>query len=122
MLGSAYQRCRVHFLRNAFAVIHKEAGEMVAATIRTIFAQPTAEAVRAQLDTVADMLGRQFPKVQDMLLKAKTAQRLYSAKACCGTVGRQTLPAEDVSLRRSDAVPCVGYQVDLSGPNTGPRI
>ncbi|MFF0416607.1 IS256 family transposase [Kitasatospora sp. NPDC004745] len=70
MLGAAYQRCRVHFLRNTFSVISKEAGEM-AATIRTIFAQPTAEAVRTQLDTVADMLGKQFPKVKDMLLDAK---------------------------------------------------
>ncbi|MFE2971012.1 IS256 family transposase [Streptomyces sp. NPDC059340] len=72
MLGAAYQRCRVHFLRNVFAVISKDSGEMVAATIRTIFAQPTAEAVRAQLNTVADMLGRQFPKVKAMLLGAKT--------------------------------------------------
>jgi putative transposase len=71
MLGAAYQRCRVHFLRNVFAVIPKDAAEMVAATIRTIFAQPSAEAVRAQLDTVADMLGRQFPKVRAMLLEAK---------------------------------------------------
>jgi putative transposase len=71
MLGAAYQRCRVHFLRNVFAVISNEAGEMVAATIRTIFAQPTAEAVRTQLDTVADMLGKQFPKVREMLLAAK---------------------------------------------------
>lgn len=71
MIGSAWQRCRVHFVRNVFAVIPKGAAEMVAATIRTIFAQPTAEAVRAQLDTVADMLGRQFPKVRGMLLDAK---------------------------------------------------
>ncbi len=71
MLGVGYQRCRVHFLRNTLAVIPKDSGELVAATIRTIFAQPTAELVRAQLDTVADMLARQFPKVRDMLLKAE---------------------------------------------------
>ncbi|MFJ9968908.1 IS256 family transposase [Streptomyces avermitilis] len=71
MLGAAYQRCRVHFLRNVFGVIPKGSGEMVAATIRTIFAQPNAELVRQQLDTVADMLGRQFPKVRQMLLNAK---------------------------------------------------
>ncbi|MEY9988411.1 putative transposase [Streptomyces sp. V4I8] len=71
MLGSAYQRCRVHFLRNCFAHIPKGTGEMVAATIRTVFAQPTAQAVQAQLDTVADMLGEQFPKVKEMLLDAK---------------------------------------------------
>jgi transposase-like protein len=71
MLGAAWQRCRVHFLRNVFGVIDKESGEMVAATIRTIFSQPTADLVRTQLDTVADMLGSQFPKVRAMLLDAK---------------------------------------------------
>ncbi|MEU2867499.1 transposase, partial [Streptomyces mirabilis] len=62
---------RLHFLRNVFGVISKDAAEMVAATIRTVFAQPTADAVRTQLDTVADMLGTQFPKVRAMLLEAK---------------------------------------------------
>ncbi|MFC7900481.1 IS256 family transposase [Streptomyces griseoincarnatus] len=71
MLGAAWQRCRVHFVRNVFAVIPKGSAEMVAATIRTIFAQPTADTVRTQLDTVADMLGRQLPKVREMLLEAK---------------------------------------------------
>ncbi|MDQ0767244.1 hypothetical protein QF027_009879 [Streptomyces canus] len=45
---------------------------MVAATIRTIFAQTTREQVRTQLDVVADMLGRQFPQVKAMLLDAAT--------------------------------------------------
>jgi putative transposase len=71
MLGAGWQRCRVHFLRNCFAVIPREAAEMVAATIRTIFAQPTAEQVRAQVDTVADLLGKQYPKVSEMLMEAK---------------------------------------------------
>jgi putative transposase len=79
MLGAAYQRCRVHFLRNVFAVISKDAGEMVAATIRTIFAQPSADAVRTQLDTVADMLGKQFPKVKEMLLDAKDDLTAFAA-------------------------------------------
>jgi putative transposase len=79
MLGAAYQRCRVHFLRNVFSVIPREASEMVAATIRTIFAQPTAEAVRAQVDTVADMLGSQFPKVKAMLLEAKEDLTAFAA-------------------------------------------
>jgi putative transposase len=79
MLGAAYQRCRVHFLSNVFSVINKEAAEMAAATIRTIFAQPTADAVRTQLDTVADMLGKQFPKVKDMLLEAKDDLTAFAA-------------------------------------------
>uniref|UniRef100_UPI003EB7E6A5 transposase n=1 Tax=Actinacidiphila sp. bgisy145 TaxID=3413792 RepID=UPI003EB7E6A5 len=79
MLGAGYQRCKVHFLRNVFNVISKDAAEMVAATIRTVFAQPTAAAVRSQLDTVADMLGTQFPKVKEMLLEAKDALTAFSS-------------------------------------------
>ena len=59
--------CRVHFLRNLLAQVPKGSAEMVAAAIRTIFAQPDAEHVREQLDTIAGMLGRQFPKVEAML-------------------------------------------------------
>ncbi len=71
-LGAAWQRCRVHFVRDVFSVIERGSGEMVAATIRTIFAQTTGEQVRAQLNVVADMLGRQFPQVKTMLLDAAT--------------------------------------------------
>lgn len=70
MLGAAWQRCRVHFMRNVLAKIPRGSGEMVAATIRTIFAQTSNQAVTSQLHTVADMLGRQFPQVKDMLLNA----------------------------------------------------
>jgi hypothetical protein len=44
---------------------------MVAATIRTIFAQPTAALVREQVDTVADILAPKFPAVAEMLHDAK---------------------------------------------------
>jgi putative transposase len=43
---------------------------MVAAAVRTIFAQPDAPSVRGQLDVIAGMLGRQFPKVVAMLRDA----------------------------------------------------
>lgn len=79
VIGAAYQRCRVHFLRNVFGVIPKDAAEMVAATIRTIFAQPGQDAVRHQLDTVADMLGEQFPQVKQMLLDAKDDLTAFAA-------------------------------------------
>ena len=70
LLGAAWQRCRVHFMRNVLAQVPKGNAEMVAAAIRTIFAQPDADHVRDQLDVVAGMLGRQFPKVETMLRDA----------------------------------------------------
>jgi transposase-like protein len=78
-LGAGIQRCRVHFMRNVLAAVPKPNGEMVAALIRTIFAQPNAHAVREQLDTVAVMLGRQFPKVQTMLEGAKDELLAFTA-------------------------------------------
>ena len=70
MLGASWQRCRVHFLRNVLAQVPKGSQTMVAAAIRTIFAQPDAEHVRDQLEVIATMLGRQFPKVEQMLREA----------------------------------------------------
>ncbi len=71
MQGASWQRCRVHFMRNALARVSKGHAEMVAATIRTIFAQPGQAEVRAQVDKVADMLTEQFPTVAELLQDAK---------------------------------------------------
>jgi transposase-like protein len=69
-VGAAWQRCRVHFMRNVLARVPKGSAEMVAAAVRTIFAQPDAGAVAEQLETIAEKLGRQFPVVAAMLRDA----------------------------------------------------
>jgi putative transposase len=63
-------RHNIHFLRNVLAQVPKGSAEMVAATIRTILAQPGPAQVREQLGVIAVMLGRQFPKVETMLVEA----------------------------------------------------
>jgi transposase-like protein len=70
LLGAGWQRCRVHFLRNVLAAVPKGSQEMVAAAVRTVFAQPDQASVRTQLEVIAGMLGRQFPKVEAMLRDA----------------------------------------------------
>ena len=98
-LGAAWQGCGVHFVRNLFSVIEKGSGEMVAATIRTIFAQTTAAAVRTQLDVVADLLGRQFPQVRKMLLDAATDITAFADFPPPGRRGRHRLgPARVAAL------------------------
>jgi putative transposase len=52
------------------AQVPKGSAEMVAAAIRTIFAQPDAAHVREQLGVIAEMLGRQSVKVETMLRDA----------------------------------------------------
>src|ERR671927_252028 len=51
--GATWQRCRVHFVRNLLALVPKSAAEMVAATVRTVFAQPDPAAAREQWRKVA---------------------------------------------------------------------
>jgi transposase-like protein len=69
-IGSAWQRCRVHFMRNVLSKVPKASSEMVAAAIRTVFAQPDAGHVRSQLAEVTRMLSVQFPEVASMLTDA----------------------------------------------------
>jgi transposase-like protein len=57
-------------LRNVLAQVPKGSAEMVAAAIRTIFAQPSPVHVHDQLEVIATMLGRQFPKVEAMFRDA----------------------------------------------------
>ena len=78
-LGSAWQRCRVHFLRNVLARIPKGRAEMVLALIRTIWAQPDPVAVREQLDAVADKLAPGFPAVAAMLREAREDVTAFAA-------------------------------------------
>jgi putative transposase len=69
---TAHQRCRVHFARNLLALVPKTHTDMVAAVFRTIFAQPTAEAVAATWDQVREQLTNSFPKIGPLMDEAKT--------------------------------------------------
>jgi putative transposase len=79
LIGVAWQRCRVHFMRNVLAVVPKGNQEMVAAAIRTVFAQPDAEHVHEQLEVIATMLGKQLPKVEAMLREAREDLLAFTA-------------------------------------------
>ena len=70
-VGAGWQRCRVHFMRNVLAKVPKADAEMVAAAIRTIFAQPNADAVAAQFDRIVTTLEPQFPIVAGTLVDAR---------------------------------------------------
>lgn len=79
LLGSAWQRCRVHFLRNVLARIPKGSADMVLAAVRTIFAQPDAASVKEQLGEIADKLTPRFPAVAEMLIEAAADVTAFTA-------------------------------------------
>ena len=77
--GAGWQRCRVHFVRNALALVPKSAQQLAAATIRTVFAQPDAASTREQWRRVADNLRPRFPKLAALLDEAEDDVLAYLA-------------------------------------------
>jgi len=57
-------------MRNVLSRVPKASAEMVAAAVRTIFAQPDAAHVRSQLGEVVHMLEDRFPDIAAMLSDA----------------------------------------------------
>lgn len=79
LTGASWQRCRVHFVRNALALVPKAAAEMVAATIRTVFVQPDGKSAREQWRKVADGFRTRFPRLAQLMDEAEEDVLAYLA-------------------------------------------
>ena len=77
--GASWQRCKVHLARNVLATVNHAHKDMVAATVRTIHAQPDAEATRTQLHAVVAMLEDRFSKAAEILASAEGDVTAYAA-------------------------------------------
>lgn len=71
LLGSGWQRCRVHFTRNAQDLVPRSARSMVASAIRSVFEQPDGVSAREQLDRVIDGMAKPYPRVAELLTAAE---------------------------------------------------
>jgi putative transposase len=71
VLSATWQRCRVHFLRNALAHAGKSGRRVVSAFIATAFAQEDAPAAKAQWRKVSDQLRPKLPKLADLMDRAE---------------------------------------------------
>jgi putative transposase len=74
---ASWQRCRVHFVRNALALVPKSAAQLVAATIRTVFAQPEPEMARQSWRQVADGFRARHPKLATLMEVAEVDVLAY---------------------------------------------
>jgi putative transposase len=71
VLHASWQRCRVHFMRNALAHAGRQGRRVVAAFIGTAFVQDDAEAARTQWRQVADQLRAKVPKLAALMDEAE---------------------------------------------------
>ena len=76
--GAGWQRCRVHAMRNLLAVAKHQHRQIVAALIRTIFAQPDPEGAHRQLRAVVDQLETIAPEVAAKLADAENDLLAYT--------------------------------------------
>jgi putative transposase len=67
VLSASWQRCRVHWMRNALAHVPKGQHTMVAAAIRQAFLQPDAGAAHQTWRQVADQLRPRWPKLAALM-------------------------------------------------------
>jgi putative transposase len=68
---ATWQRCRVHFMRNALAHAGKSGRRVVSAFIATAFAQDDAKSASLQWRSVADQLRPKIPKLAALMDSAE---------------------------------------------------
>ena len=79
LTGAAWQRCRVHFMRNVLAHAGRQGRRVVSAFVATAFAQDDAEAARQQWRKVADQLRPKLRKLAEMMDAAEPDVLAYMA-------------------------------------------
>src|SRR3954454_1011091 len=77
--GAAWQRCRVHAMRNLLAAASHRHRQVIAALIRTVFAQPEPDSARTQLRAVVDQMSPYAPAVAERLQAMEHDVLAYTA-------------------------------------------
>jgi len=67
LVGSSWQRCRVHVMRNILSQVPRKSQGMASAVIKTIFAQENRQAAQAAAVKAVLGLRDRFPKAADVL-------------------------------------------------------
>ncbi len=83
-----------HFMRNVLAHVNKADRSVVAAALRTIFAQPDRPSAGQQLALVAEKMAPRWPKAAELLRAAEEEVLAYMASSRRTGRGYSTNPLE----------------------------
>jgi transposase-like protein len=72
VFAASWQRCRVHWMRNALAYVPRTQQSMVAAALRQAFLQPDRAQASQMLRHVADQLRPKWPKLATLIDDSET--------------------------------------------------
>ncbi len=77
LLGSTWQRCTVHFLRNMASHVAKKDRSALLTVLRSIFSQEDGSSAHARLASSAAALGERQPRVAELLREAEESVLAY---------------------------------------------
>lgn len=77
VFNASWQRCRVHWMRNALSYVTKTQQSMVSAALRQAFSQPDRAAASQALRHVADQLRAKWPKLAGFIDNSETDVLTY---------------------------------------------
>jgi transposase-like protein len=108
VMGAAWQRCRVHWMRNALAYVPKGQQTMVAAALRQAFPQEDAANAHRVWRAAADQMRRRWPRLGTLMDESEHDVLAYMAfPAQHRTKLHRTNPLERLNKgvkRRADVV------------------
>jgi transposase-like protein len=118
VLGATWQRCRVHWMRNALAHVPKGQHTMVAAAIRQAFLQADPDAAHQTWRHVADQLRPRWPKLAALMDESEHGVLAYmNFPAQHRTKLHSTNPLERLNQevkRRADVTHLAGWSLCTS--------
>jgi putative transposase len=77
VFNASWQRCKVHWMRNALSYVTKTQQSMVSAALRQAFSQPDRAAASQALRHVADQLRTKWPKLAGFIDNSETDVLTY---------------------------------------------
>jgi putative transposase len=77
VFNASWQRCRVHWMRNALSYVSKTQQSMVSAALRQAFSQPDRAAASQALRHAADQLRTKWPKLAGFIDNSETDVLTY---------------------------------------------
>jgi putative transposase len=108
VLGCPWQRCTVHFLREALGYARREQQPMLAALLRPVFNADDGDAARERVGDALERLRKPLPKIAALLEQAEDdLLAFYACPADHWPKLRSTNPLERVNReigRRTDVV------------------
>ncbi|MBW1880490.1 MAG: IS256 family transposase, partial [Deltaproteobacteria bacterium] len=79
LVGTTWQRCTIHFRRNVFSSVPRNAQDLVLGAVRTVFQQTDYESAKVAMGHAIELVEARYPKAADLMREAEDDVLAYMA-------------------------------------------